>query len=306
MPARLRSLLTLGLSNRAYDDDARAASVDDRLRKIEADLDALTSLVRLRDDRGQAKLKAGFSSLLNMLSILPQLNVAGVLPPFPHQGYEITGEQAAFLFQLIRRHRPKLLMELGGGSSTFLFAAALRANGGGRLISVEHDEAHAKQTAKLLEQADLSSWVEQSVAPLVERSIGDRTWRWYALDSLLHGVSEKIDFLFVDGPPGKMQSLSRYPALPVLAPYLSPHAIVFVDDGGREDEMRMIDLWRELKDVTFEAEALDFLPHAPVLLTMAASESRVAELRVAREERTGQAAHENAEVLSGELRSGVS
>ena len=47
----------------------------------------------------------------------------------------------------------------------------------------------------------------------------------------------------------------------------------------------MVAMWAEMDSVAFETEALDFLPHAPVLLTMAASESRVAELRRAREER---------------------
>ena len=306
MPARLRSLLTLGLSDLVAANNERMAAINDRLAKIEEDIVALRSIVRARDERAQRKLKAGFSSLLNMISILPQLDVGGVIPPFPHQGFEITGEEAAFLFQLIRRYRPKLVMELGSGSSTILFAAALRANGSGRLVSVEHDEAHARQTGQLLEQAGLSSWVEQAVVPLVERSIGDRTSNWYALDPLLRAFHERIDFLFVDGPPGKIQSLSRYPALPILAPFLSPRALVFVDDGGREDEMQMIELWRELKEVDFESEALDFLPHAPVLLTMAASESRVAELRIAREEKADQTLAENVEPFGAERRSGVS
>ena len=49
----------------------------------------------------------------------------------------------------------------------------------------------------------------------------------------------------------------------------------------------MVELWRGLDGVAFEAEALDFLPHAPVLLTMQ-GESRIAELRRAREERADQ------------------
>jgi predicted O-methyltransferase YrrM len=306
MPARLRSILTLGLSNPVAATSERMAAIDARLANIEGDIAALSALVRARDDRGQRNLKAGFSSLLNMISILPQLDVGGVLPPFPHHGFEITGEEAAFLFQLIRRHRPRLVMELGSGSSTILFAAALRANGSGRLISVEHDEAHAARTAQLLEQAELSSWVRPVIAPLVQCSVGARAFDWYGLDPLLRTFNEKIDFLFVDGPPGKMQSLSRYPALPILAPHLAPRAVVFVDDGARDDEMQMIALWHELEDVAFESEALNFLPHAPVLLTMAGGDGRVAELRLAREERAEQAAAENVGLFGGERRSGVS
>ena len=46
-------------------------------------------------------------------------------------------------------------MELGSGSSTVLFAAALRANGSGRVISIEHDAEHVEHTRALLEQAEL-------------------------------------------------------------------------------------------------------------------------------------------------------
>lgn len=301
--ALLRSFFTLGLSNDASAGRERMSRIEERLSRIETDIAALASLVRRRDDQAQKKLKAGFSSLLNMVAILPHLDVGGVLPPFPHQGFEITGEEAAFLFQSICRHRPKLVMELGSGSSTILFAAALRANGSGRLISVEHDEAHAARTAQLLEQAELSSWVETVIAPLKPHTLGDRKFEWYDVDMLLRTLNERIDFLFVDGPPGKMQALSRYPALPILAPHLSPRALVFVDDGGREDEMQMIERWRELDNVAFESEALDFLPHAPVLLTM--GESRIAELRPARNERADLGA-ENIDLFGTERRSGVS
>jgi predicted O-methyltransferase YrrM len=284
LTARLRSLLTLGLSNRITDTHASTLAVHDRLKKIEDDIVTLRSIVRTRDDRAQKKLKAALSSLVNIISILPQLDIRGVIPPFPHQGFEITGEEAVFLFHLIRRQRPKLILELGSGSSTVLFAAALRANGSGRVISVEHDAAHVKHTAALLEQAELSDRVQLVAAPLTDLALNGRTFQWYDLGSHLKTLGEKVDLLFVDGPPGKVQSLSRFPALPMLLPHLSPRAVVVVDDGAREDEVRMVELWRELDDVAFEAEALDFLPHAPVILTMQ-GESRIAELRRAREER---------------------
>jgi predicted O-methyltransferase YrrM len=297
LPARLRSLLSrrlLELGARLQDaanSTAPATSIapgppvlGERLAKIEQDIVALRSLVRARDDRSKRTLRAGLSSLLNVLAILPQLRINGVIPPFPHQGFEITGEEAAFLYHLIRRHRPKLVMELGSGSSTFLFAAAVRANGSGRVLSVEHDDEHASQTRRFLEQAELSEWVQLVRAPLIEQSLGDRVFLWYDLAGLLASMNEKIDLLFVDGPPGKMQSLSRYPALPLLAPHLSPQAFVFVDDGGREDELRMIELWRGLNDIPFEAETLSFLPRAPVLLKFGAAEPRIAELHLARED----------------------
>jgi predicted O-methyltransferase YrrM len=264
----------------------------DRLQRIEQDIVELRSIVRTRDDRAQKKLKSALSSLVNIISILPQLDIRGAIPPFPHQGFEITGEEAVFLFHMIRRQRPRLIMELGSGSSTVLFAAALRANGNGRVISVEHDAQHVKHTKALLEQAELSDRVQLVSAPLTEITFSNRTFQWYDLGSILPSLTDKIDLLFVDGPPGKVQSLSRFPALPILLPHLSPRATIVVDDGAREDEVKMVELWRGMDDVSFEAERIDFLPHAPVILTMH-SESRIAELRRAREERADQEERES-------------
>jgi predicted O-methyltransferase YrrM len=276
LAARLRSLLTAGSDS----------SSDERLQRIENEIASLKKMARTRDERAQKKLKAAMSSLANLISILPALDIRGVVPPFPHQGFEITGEEAVFLFHLIRRHRPRLIVELGSGSSTVLFAAALRANGNGRVIAVEHDAEHARHTTAMLAQAELSDRAQIVVAPLRDLTLSTGTFQWYDLQQVLSALSDKIDLLFVDGPPGKVQSLSRFPALPVLATHLSPRALVIVDDGAREDETRMVALWHELEGVSFDAEALDFLPHAPVLLTMQGSESRVAELRRAREERS--------------------
>ena len=65
----------------------------------------------------------------------------------------------------------------------------------------------------------------------------------------------------------------------------------------------MVKRWHDLEGFSFESEALDFLPHAPVLLTMG-SEGRIAELRRAREGRLDD--DEDVEVFSQGRRSGTS
>jgi predicted O-methyltransferase YrrM len=304
LTARLRSFLTLGLADRIDAMHRSTVALGERLQRIEHDLVGLREIVRTRDDRSKERLKAAMSSLANLVSILPEMNIKGLVPPFPHQGFTITGEEAAFLFHLVRRHRPRLVLELGSGSSTVLFAAALRANGGGRVISIEHDDEHIERTRTMLKHADLLDRVELVLAPLVDLALNGRTFQWYDLGSKLASLPEKIDFLFVDGPPGKVQTLSRFPALPMLASHLSPRAIVVVDDGAREDEMKMVEMWGKMDGVGFETERLDFLPHAPTLLTMGGNEGRVAELRRAREERDEEV--EDVEVFSQGRRSGKS
>jgi predicted O-methyltransferase YrrM len=258
--------------------DERLAAIEAGLQRLQQDLGALRSLVIATDEHAQRKLKAGLASAVNLISILPELKIEGVLPPFPHRGFEVTGELAVFMFHLVRRHRPKLIVELGGGSSTVLFAAALRANGAGRVISVESDPEHLKRTAQYLRQSGLAEWTELIEAPLMQQSVGSLSMQWYDTGPLLRALREEIDLLFVDGPPGKLQSFSRYPAFPLLQKHLSARALVLVDDGRREDEARMVELWRDC-DTPFEAELLGFLPRAPILLTMRPAEASVTELR---------------------------
>jgi len=357
-PARLRALLTSGLSDLVASLDARIASLgaavatvaaeasaarrnaDGQIERLEADLRqihqalgraseeanertvelksqlaelkgsgermgheivALRSLMGGQEDRLHGRLRASLASVVNVISMLPHLDIEGVVPSFPNLGWEISGELAAYLFFLVRRHRPKLVLELGSGSSTVLFAAAARANGVGRVISIEHDHAHFVRTAQLLEQSDLSAWAELVEAPLVEQRIGTLELQWYDLGALLGTLPEKIGLLFVDGPPGRIQPLSRYPALPILLPHLAPDAVVVVDDGRRDDEIRMVELWREL-NVEFEVETLPFLPRSPVVLRMDSGEKRVAPLRRPKDEQPDAA--EDA-FLGAERRSGV-
>jgi predicted O-methyltransferase YrrM len=255
--------------------------IEDQLRKLESDIASLRTIVLTQEERTYEALRAGFSSAVNLLAILPQARIEGVLPAFPYHGFEITGELAAYLFHLIRRNRPRLVLELGSGSSTVILAAALRANGAGRLVTVEHDPAHRVRTERLLEQTELGSWVDLVDAPLVEQTFGALTMQWYDVGGRLDALPHGVDLLFVDGPPGKVQPLSRYPALPVLLPYLSPDAHIVIDDGVRSDEMRMVELWREL-GAPFEVETLDFLPRAPFLIRMALREARAAEQREGR------------------------
>ena len=282
---RLRLLLASGLSAAALalrpaemQDHPQSVSGDqkvpvpdngipEKLNELTKQVAALRALIIATDEHAQRKLKAGLASAVNLISVLPQLRIEGVLPPFPHRGFEVTGELAVFLFHLVRRHRPKLIFELGCGSSTVLFAAALRANGSGRIVSVENDREHIERTAQYLRQTELADWVELCEAPLALQRFGERSLQWYELAPVLRRLSDRVDLLFIDGPPGKLQPLSRYPALPVLLPHLTSNALVLVDDGRREDETRMVELWREL-GIAFEAEPLRFLPRAPILLTM--------------------------------------
>jgi hypothetical protein len=55
---------------------------------------------------------------------------------------------------------------------------------------------------------------------------------------------------------GSMQRLSRYPALPLLFRRLSEKVTIILNDGIREDEKKIVDLW--LKE--FDRLSCEFIP----------------------------------------------
>ena len=70
---------------------------------------------------------------------------------------------------------------------------------------------------------------------------------WYA-ERAVAELPEATELLLVDGPPGYGDGMerSRYPALPVLEPRLSPGAMVILDDANRRGEREILERWAEL------------------------------------------------------------
>jgi len=56
----------------------------------------------------------------------------------------------------------------------------------------------------------------------------------------------KIDFLIVDGPPGDVCVLARFPSVPLLKDHLNQDCVILVDDAKRDDEKLMIRAWEEV------------------------------------------------------------
>ena len=52
-----------------------------------------------------------------------------------------------------------------------------------------------------------------------------------------------ISILVVDGPPGRLGPIARFPALPRFAARLRPGAIVLADDAARPGETEMVRRW---------------------------------------------------------------
>jgi hypothetical protein len=51
----------------------------------------------------------------------------------------------------------------------------------------------------------------------------------------------EIDLVLVDGPPGSIREMARYPALHVLESQLAPNAVVILDDADLPDDKASFD-----------------------------------------------------------------
>ena len=141
-------------------------------------------------------------------------------PPTAKQAAELCAQAAlpvhpqvgVFLYQLVRSLRPALVVEFGTsfGASTLYAAAALRDNGGGRVIGSELHPGKADRAREHLERAGLASYADIRTGDAREQ---------------LARLPAPIDLLLLDG----WKEL-YLPVLKVLEPALRTGAMVVSDN----------------------------------------------------------------------------
>jgi predicted O-methyltransferase YrrM len=127
----------------------------------------------------------------------------------------VSRETGTFLYMLARALGARSIVEFGTsfGLSTLHLAAALRDNGGGRLITTEFERSKAV--------CALSNLTCAGLADLVDLREGD------AVQSLASDLPETIDLLFLDG------AKALYPdVLDLVEPWLRPGAAVIADNAS--------------------------------------------------------------------------
>lgn len=126
----------------------------------------------------------------------------------------VSPETGRMLYLLARATRARSIVEYGTsfGLSTIHLAAALRDNGGGRVIGSEFEPSKVTRARAHLDEAGLGD--------LVEIREGD------ALETLARDLPETIDLVLLDG------AKVLYPKiLALLEPRLAPGALVVADNA---------------------------------------------------------------------------
>ncbi|AFE06630.1 O-methyltransferase family protein [Corallococcus coralloides DSM 2259] len=125
----------------------------------------------------------------------------------------VSEELGRLLYALARARRARTVVEFGTsfGISTVHLAAALRDNGGGKLITTEYEASKVHRAKEHLAKAGL--------VDLVEFRVGD------ALETLRADVPDGIDLVLLDGAKPLYLPLLR-----MLEPKLGPGAILVADN----------------------------------------------------------------------------
>lgn len=217
----------------------------DTARATAAELqESVTSVQRAveRVIRQRSQLTADLATDVQALSqLLARYSPTAPLPPV--DGWALGPAGLLYLADSIERMNARFVVECGSGTSTLWMAMAMRQNGRGRVLALEHQESYAAKTRAVLEAHGLAEWAEVCVCPLVDVATPRGTFSWYDLDHV--SLPETIDILLIDGPPGTTGRHARYPAMPLLAPMLSEECLVVVDDADRHDEQEVLTLWAE-------------------------------------------------------------
>jgi len=163
------------------------------------------------------------------------------LPPM--RGLAVSPDLALLLYELVHEHHPALVVECGSGVSSLVIGYALKTVGAGHLISFEHDARQAERAVALVGRHGLERQVQIVHAGLQETHFGGERWQWYGPEVEETLVGKRARLVFIDGPPGSLQPLARYPALRRLTPFLAHDAVVVLDDVARPDEWAITERW---------------------------------------------------------------
>lgn len=147
----------------------------------------------------------------------------------PTRSWAASPDLLLTIADIIKKYRPRLVVELGSGVSTLVAAKS----GARKIISIDNSDEFAAKTVAMIKEHRVRG-VEVRIAPLQPYANGST---WY--DTSKINDLKKIDLLIIDGPPGSKNPEARYPALAELKDKLSANAVVIIDDVRREGERKL-------------------------------------------------------------------
>lgn len=199
------------------------------LRKLGSSLTA--GLAQKKDVDALYDLIAGLIQVQSAMAGGPVLK--------PLREWVISPDAMAWILADLQERESPTIVEFGCGQSSVMFAAFLKHKGSGRLISIEHDQAHADAVRKQLEACGLMAQVDLNVVPLIEYAANGAmtACRSYSLTGL---PDVAIDVALIDGPPYHCGEATRYYPLEWAVSRLAPGGSAYLDDTARPQERAVL------------------------------------------------------------------
>ena len=190
-------------------------------------------------------LKQQVNSVYNRVDALFSIHsIIKLRQPLPiMQDWTITSDYGHALIQEILAKSSGNVLDVGSGISTLLAGYAVEKRGNGNVIALEHEETYFIRNKKMIADHQLTNCVKIYHCPLKKYTINGEEWLWYDISGV--PAWENIEVVSIDGPPGNIQKLSRYPALPILNTKICDTAVVLLDDGDRPDEKLIVEKWKQ-------------------------------------------------------------
>lgn len=190
-----------------------------------------------------------YQSIDALMSLVPLVKPRLPLPST--RGWAASPDLLQLIVTEIKTREPEVIVELGSGVSSVYSGYILEQQGKGKLYAVDHEAPFLAQTAQRITTHALDAYVQPTLAPLAPLDVQGKTWQWYDTTPLKE--IPFVDMIVVDGPPRRLQALSRYPALPVFYDRLRSGGCIIVDDYRRADDKATVKRWMsEYPDLTLE------------------------------------------------------
>lgn len=246
--------------------------------RIKKEIISAKNSINWRVDKGLNNSVKQLESYIGVQSFLESGEVS-----MEYHGWPISSDIALFLLGKIQSENYDLIIEFGSGTSTKLFAQAVKQNSSlkdinqqqkrlsynteilecsidipQRVLTFEHNKKYYEKTLKSLCFSGLETSVNLVHAPLVNFTCDEESYLYYDCDKALQQVANIYEgrtakiLVLIDGPPGATGPLARLPAVTKLLNNLGSHQLDLVlDDYNREEEKEIAERWKKTISARF-------------------------------------------------------
>jgi predicted O-methyltransferase YrrM len=193
---------------------------------------------------------AGLASSIALEAVLRESAHYRLPADHPRNEWALAEDACRFLAALVRRVRPRRVLEFGSGISTAVIAAELERGGDGLLFTIDHSETFQAKARQTVREIGCERWVRFYRCPIRPAWYFGKVLFFYRLPASLWSEAGEIDLVLVDGPPGNW---GREAAMYSVFGQLKIGGWLLLDDATRPAETKHVREW-----VRYFGKALEY------------------------------------------------